>query len=153
MTFLEWLKILFSGRPHETISRTGGPYLLRWKLIPHNRWCNVFLHKFLRDDHDEAFHCHPWWFFSVVLWGSYLEHMDTGIKLRRIGSLAFRRATHRHQVKLPIQPDGTQKPCWTFIITGPKAREWGFYCKQGFVHWRKFVLPNEDGTRMRGCDQ
>jgi hypothetical protein len=71
-----------------------------------------------------------------VLRGRYIEHNDDGTILRTAGSLAFRRATHRHIVELYQRighVHGRQvfipEPCWTLIITGPTSRVWGFWCK------------------------
>lgn len=51
-----------------------GPYMLRWYVIPRNRWFNIYLHLFLRSDEDEALHDHPWMNCSMLLRGSYIEH-------------------------------------------------------------------------------
>ncbi|SID67872.1 Protein of uncharacterised function (DUF550) [Mycobacteroides abscessus subsp. abscessus] len=64
----KWLRL----EPHQPIGAEGeAPYLLRWYVIPRNRWLNIYLHKFLRDDDDRALHDHPWWFVSLMLWGQY----------------------------------------------------------------------------------
>jgi hypothetical protein len=47
-------------RPDFIIGGADNPYLLRWWIIPRNRWCNVYLHKILRDDDPRALHDHPW---------------------------------------------------------------------------------------------
>jgi len=31
-------------------------------------------------------------------------------------------------------------------------RSWGFWCPQGWRHWRDFVDPNNPGQRGPGCD-
>lgn len=76
MTIAQWFATLLSGRPHFIIGGTDRPYLLRWFLIPRNRWFNIYLHKFCRDDDDRALHDHPWWFVSIMLQGSYVEHLE-----------------------------------------------------------------------------
>lgn len=149
---LGWFRQLLSGRPHQVI---GGddPYLLRWYLIPRTGWINVYLHKFMRDDDDRALHDHPWWFVSLVIRGWYYERVhDRGIVSRFAGSIAFRRATHRHQVMLPREA-GTDRPvpCWTIVVTGPRSRTWGFWCPQGFVPWTEFLDPNDENRAGKGC--
>jgi hypothetical protein len=37
-----WLARLLSGRPHQLIGPPDRPYLLRWFVIPPNRWCNIY---------------------------------------------------------------------------------------------------------------
>lgn len=175
---LAWFKRWFTGKPHQVIG-DGSPYLLRWYVIPRNPLLNIYVHKFLRSDDDRALHDHPWWFVSLVLRGGYVEvheadHGKTMALCRtsildwgspfRSRMVAFRPATWRHRVVLPHElrqvqyADGTwsretqmvEKPCWTLIVTGPKVREWGFWCKdtvpatfrslgmptERFVHWR-----------------
>ena len=68
-----WLRRLLSCEPHFIIGGRHRPYLLRWYLIPRNRFFNLYLHKFLRDDDDRALHDHPWWFASLILRGGYTE--------------------------------------------------------------------------------
>src|SRR3546814_8204117 len=41
-------------KPDITIGGEDNPYLRRWYIIPRNRWFNVYLHEFLRDDDDRA---------------------------------------------------------------------------------------------------
>lgn len=139
-------------RPSRYIGGNVRPYMLRWHLIPRNRWFNVYLHKFLRDDDDRAMHDHPWWFVSIMLAGSYLEHTEAGDVRRRRPSVAFRSATHRHRVELTKDSAGDPIPCWTLFITGRKVREWGFWCPRGFVVWTQFVSPIDHGDVGRGCE-
>jgi hypothetical protein len=72
---------------------------------------------------------------------------------RSAPSIAFRAAEHRHRVVLRKHRDGNPIPCWTLILTGPKQREWGFWCPQGFVVWTRFVDRTNHGSVGRGCDQ
>ena len=130
----------------------GPGYLLRWWLIPRNRWLNVYLHQFRRSDDDRALHDHPWASVSIILSGVYDELQPDGVRRRRPGHVVFRRATQQHRIELPIIAGGITYT-WTLFITGPKVREWGFHCPQGFVHWRKFTDPTDSATTGRGCDQ
>lgn len=151
-------------RPHFIIGSVDNPYLLRWYLIPRNRWFNIYLHKFIRDDDDRALHDHPWWFVSFLIWGRYDEVItDDGIKAiyRNAPSVAYRPAEHRHRVVLPriISVDDIgelyeyRKPAWTIVITGRKVREWGFWCPNGFVPWHKFVSHTDGGNVGLGCGE
>lgn len=137
------------------IGGSQNPYLIRWFLIPRNRWFNVYLHKFCRDDDDRAMHCHPWWFASIVLCGRYFEQLNF-FELprieRKVFSFAIRRPTDRHIVYLPKDADGKPIPCWTLVFTGPRIREWGFWCPKGFVHWKQFVDSTDEGNVGRGCE-
>ena len=59
--------------PDFIIGGAEDAYMLRWWVIPRNRWFNIYLHKILRDDDPRALHDHPWWNISIVLKGGYLE--------------------------------------------------------------------------------
>lgn len=154
----DWLKTLFSGKPHFVIGGGSSPYMLRWYLLPRNRRFNIYLHKFLRDDDDRALHDHPWWFVSIILKRGYTEVTENGEIDRRAGSIAFRPATHRHRVVLDKWTEfyaGTTvtEPCWTLVATGRKHRTWGFWCPKGFVPWHQFVDAKDNGNVGRGCGE
>lgn len=182
--------------------------MLRWWLIPRNKYFNIYLHHFLRRDEDRALHDHPWWSISFIFEGSYFEHTEletaelhgpdaTGhcfaypivlpvVTQRDAGAVAWRRATSRHRISLPIEtPDKDHRvcrhggddelcdcgrkwhrdcvpvtrevPCWTIFITGPKVREWGFWCGQRFVPWRIFTGSDHNVTGVgsigAGCGE
>lgn len=161
-----WFTRLISGEPHFVIGGRDRPYMLRWYVIPRNPLVNVYLHKFMRDDDDRALHDHPWNFLSIMLWGSYREHRDietrgsdftffrSAEKVRGWLSIAYRRATDRHRVTLRKSlSTGNPIPCWTLVITGPRVRDWGFWCPQGFVPWQTFVAKDDDGAVGRGCGE
>jgi hypothetical protein len=121
----------------------------RWIL--ETRWGTVRLHRINRSDDDRALHDHPWQFWSLILWGSYTEvlpsdHDDARaagvgpknflgpfvLRRRRWLSLAFRRAEDAHRIIV-------DQPVWTFVVTGPRSRRWGFYTQTGWVYWREAV--------------
>jgi hypothetical protein len=144
----KWLTYWLAWEPHFIIGSPDNPYMHRWYLIPRNPWCGVYLHKFLRDDDDGALHDHPWPSLSLVVKGAYIEQTNEGRRLYRAGSLIRRSATYTHRVELV---DG--KPCWTLFITGPRCREWGFHCPQGWIHWKAFTAAGQPGQIGKGCDQ
>src|SRR3546814_7255198 len=93
-------------KPDITIGGEDNPYLRRWYIIPRNRWFNVYLHEFLRDDDDRALHDHPWVNLSILLRGQYVEHTATGATLRRAGAIKLRLPTATHRIALV---DGDRK--------------------------------------------
>jgi hypothetical protein len=166
-------------RPDFVIGGAENPYLLRWWLIPRNRWFNIYLHEFHRDDDDRAPHDHPWWSVSIALgWNDWLRepdgtetrqtgrgHMtevyrdrDGNMQRRTIepGSVAFRSAKFAHRLVVP------QRGFRTIFITGPRIREWGFWCAgkahgqpARFVDWRTFTSADKTGDSSRvgrGCE-
>jgi hypothetical protein len=135
--------------PDFVIGPQDDPYLLRWWVIPRNKWFNIYLHKFLHSDEDRALHDHPWVNVSIILRGSYLECLPSGErKVRRRCAVVMRRATAAHRVELI-----DNKPVWTLFLTGPRIREWFFHCPQGLVHWKAFTKAGEPGQVGPGCDQ
>lgn len=139
-------------RPDVVIGGDAAPYLLRWWLIPRNRWFNIYLHHFMRSDDDRALHDHPWWNLSVLLDGRYVEHTISagGVNVRRerrAGEHKFRTARAAHRIELI---DG---PCWTLFITGPRLRDWGFHCRLGWVPWQKFTKAENPGEIGNGCGE
>lgn len=148
-------KALGTGKPPDfVIGEATRPYMLRWWKIPRNRFFNIYLHCVLRDDDDRALHDHPWQWISIILQGSYREVTaakdGTMIEtIHRVGSIRFHRARFAHRLALV---DG--EPCWTLFLTGPRIRQWGFHCPQGWVHWRRFTDPATDGATVgRGCGE
>lgn len=132
------------GGPEEIIGGLENPYLLRWHLVPQNENFNVYLHCFKRPDDDRALHDHPWPSISIIIRGRYVEvlpdllaaatpysliyHLPVIRKTRSMLSVVPRMATSPHRVELP---DGD---CWSLFLTGRKVREWGFHCKEGWLH-------------------
>lgn len=123
----------------------GSPYLIRRSLtLPFGY--RLKLHHILRSDHDRHLHDHPWGFVSIVLWGGYYEEievpdpfMDDGVPWRvqvwrRVGSIAVRRAKHKHRVILR-----RDRPAWTLILRGRRVREWGFWTECGWQQWRRYL--------------
>lgn len=138
----------------------GAGYLLRWHLIPRNRFFNIYLHKFIGNDDERALHDHPWDSFSIRIKGELKEIFKTEqehtlgiffgalfdvLEVRRVPRFCCRRAEFAHRLKLI-----GDKPCWTIFITGPVKREWGFHCKKGWQHWS--TMTTKDGKMIGGCE-
>jgi hypothetical protein len=51
-----WLHLLLQRRPHQVVGPTHAPYLMRWFVLPHNRFVNVYVHKFTASDDPEVGH-------------------------------------------------------------------------------------------------
>lgn len=138
-----------------------------WKLL---------LHIFYRSDEGKCLHDHRWPFITMILWGGYWEVTEkiisyrvgefvkgkgfkTTEKLERVmrwkwpTAIMFRRAEHRHMVKLKTHivrrkkmyggmpcTDYTAEPrrCWTLLWRGKGVRPWGFWIGDKFVHWMRY---------------
>ena len=142
----------FKRPPDVVAGRKEDPYLLRWHILPRNKWFNIYLHKFLRSDDDRALHDHMYDNMSVLLRGSYDEiTRRTGRTRYGAGSVIIRKAKTPHRILLV-----DDKPVWTLFICGPRYREWGFYCPQGWRHWKDFLAGDytkgEESFKGKGCN-
>jgi len=143
-----WNQIAQSKEPDLLIGDPKNPYLRRWYMVPRNENANVYLHEFLRDDDDRALHDHPWDSFSTLLEGALLEVDAKNPKGKLIlsGDIRNRSADYAH--RLVVVQKG-----FSLFCTGPKIREWGFHCPQGFVPWTEFVNMENPGEVGRGCGE
>jgi hypothetical protein len=57
---MRWFKKIAGSRPPDFVIGGDSPYMLRWWIIPRNKFFNIYLHRFLRSDDDRALHDHPW---------------------------------------------------------------------------------------------
>ncbi len=136
---------VISRPPDRTIGGSDNPYLHRWYLLPRNPVFNMYLHEFCRSDDPRALHDHPWWNASVIVKGEYTEVTAGKREIRKRGQLRIRRASAAHRIELH------EGKCWTVFMTGPRVREWGFVCPQGWRHWKEFTKG--DGSEVgKGCD-
>lgn len=151
-------RLMDSRPPDFTIERAGGPYLHRWFVWPDRSYVNCYAHRFVRDDTDgDVKHDHPWDNLTVNLDGTYIEHMADGPHIRRVGDVSFRRAHEAHRITLLRDIDSgwtvpSELPAETLFITGPKIREWGFDCPNGWRHNLEYVNPDDPGQIGKGCD-
>lgn len=144
-------------------------YLRRWWVIPRNNRFNVYLHNMLLSD-DPILHDHMYWSLSLVLtdgirerWveepkkireqaGRYLDEHEVlsyrmealaNIREFRAGDLVLRSANMAHQLII-----GEGKNAWTLFITGPRIKDWGFWCPRGKRHWEDYVARGQDPSKQ-----
>lgn len=142
--------------PDFVIGNPEDPYMLRWFIIPRNRFFNIYLHQVLKDDDDRALHDHPWASLSIMLEGELTEIFAksdgetlTSKKLYREikqGQIVYRRGKFAHRLMVR---NGEAK---TLFITGPRFRKWGFYCDHSWRFWRDFTNSENTGEVGRGCE-
>lgn len=144
---MQWYEELAASRePDFKVGPEGDPYMLRWFITPRSDNGGIYLHKFLKDDEDRAFHDHPWDSVSILLSGELQE-----LRPHRppytisAGQTVERKAPYPHRLKVIEQG-------FTLFIMGPRIREWGFLCPQGWRHWTRFVSPNDTGSIGVGCE-
>ena len=107
----------------------GCPYMERW--VADFGVFSLRLHHGLHSDDMRAPHDHPWWFLLLCLWGRYVDVSESGHDVVSTGSVRFRRAEHRHSVRVT-------RSTWTLLVTGPEKRTWGFWVKGKFRKRNKY---------------
>lgn len=169
------------GGPDDTT-----PYLVRYILFK-SKLGSIYIHRFMRSDAD-APHDHPWNFFTYIVSGEYTERFydrsepqmtiqefhnfsdreiftdlwTLKVNRRKTGSLAFRRATDTHVVKLDrsySMEEIDQAPL-TVCLLGPRIREWGFWniCDGQNINgsiwtdWRQYLGITPDDSRIEGSE-
>lgn len=133
----------------------GVLYLRRWSLRLPGGW-RLMLHKIVREDLGRDLHDHPWWFVTWVLWGGYTEMFKCARCLdnrwvrhmRRRGwmSVGYRPAHFTHRIAWTHK----LKPCWTLVLRGRRAREWGFRTECGWQESAAYLEKFERGLAI--CD-
>ena len=139
--------------PDFIIGGSEDPYLLRWHLTPRGDGPGIYVHHFLRSDDDRALHDHPYASTSILLEGSYLEHLPGGVAvMRNQGETVSRDAETPHRVELLPRATGEGlHPVTTMFLCGPRVRDWGFHCPQGWRPWQEFVDSRDKGGVGVGC--
>jgi hypothetical protein len=118
---------------NDDINGTDVPYLLRWFVRKGAEDGNrIYLHCFMRSDYERALHDHTSQSTSIILQGGYIEHMPDEVVCRREGDIIVRSAYARHRVELL-----NNQVSWSLFLLGPKVRDWGFYCQDGWKPWRE----------------
>ncbi len=151
-------KYIISRRPDFYIGGQEDAYLERWWIIPRNKWFNIYLHRILKSDRDEALHDHPWINMSLLIMGAYDEVTiaEGGVQYVSplyAGELRFRRPTAAH--RLVVKEGDGRKEVWTLFVTGPVWRHWGFHCSDGWRHWHDFIGFRSEHENIvgRGCGE
>lgn len=103
----------------------------RWVLK--TPWFLLRLHRIMRSDNDRHFHDHPFDFMSFILRGGYVEYTPGNpFRVCLPGSIVRRRAEDLHYLKL------IGNSAWTFLITSPYHRDWGFQTEDGWIKADKY---------------
>lgn len=152
------------GKPEEINGGNRCPtYLYRW-IVMRTPWFKAYLHHFVGDDWSLDLHDHPKRFISIGLWGWYMEERPCryclagdrtddgrcpGTEYERYDAPWIRTfpAQHIHRLTVP------SKNCWTLVIVGNVSREWGFWHRGAFIHWKEYVFTRGGAAdKMKACD-
>lgn len=153
-TPIEWeVSMLFKKTVIKNLDQTD-QYLVRWSLRLPFGW-SAKIHHILLPDHDRCSHDHPWNFVRVIIWGGYIEECGNCAKT----VLAHRKPWRpwapwriywcgphfRHRIT--YLPNGHS---YSLVFVGPKFRNWGFFTKDGWIEFKKFL--SSLGDRVNWCE-
>lgn len=119
---------------NEKLGLKEDPYLTRWVLDL--GFISFRLHHWRSSDDLRYPHDHAWSFITFVLWGKYEDVSPDGNEICSAGNIKYRKAEHQHSVKV------LSKHCWTFLITGPERRKWGFWVNGKFRKRNKYFFEH-----------
>lgn len=140
------------GVERSTIYIAGAQYMTRY--IAYLGPIGLRLHQFFRGDDDRASHTHPWPFitfpFTTYVERIFKEGVEQGPRKVKAWRFHYRPHDFEHIVVGTVRDweigeyaksryHFRSDTFWTFVITGPKTEDWGFYPKPGkFVYWREY---------------
>lgn len=127
-------------------------YLRRWSLWLPFGW-SLKIHKIVRADDDRCQHDHPWNFIRIILWGGYVEERGS----KRVTLKPWRPwapwriypavGVFKHRIDRLLNGEFN----WSLILCSPKVRSWGFFTREGWIPWKKFV-EDVSGKRVLWCE-
>lgn len=160
------MRLAEGRRPDFEVVRDGDKevYLRRWWVIPRNNYFNVYLHHMLRDD-DPILHDHMYVSVSLMVGRGLL--MENYCLRPKSGELPVHRSRWVHEGDVVFRSSRMAhqlivlRETWTIFVTGPRIKEWGFYCPKGFRHWKQYVALSQDPSgrnagqsgRGQGCGE
>lgn len=109
----------------EIRSREGVLHFERWRLLNLGLFA-IYIHRIFRSDEDKHAHSHPWWFFSTILAGGYIEERGRHGTLMVRGRWTTMGTDEFHKLTLI-------KPVTSFVITGPRITDWGYDTEIGYI--------------------
>jgi hypothetical protein len=128
------------GKPEEINGADRCPtYLYRWIVLKW-RGRGIYIHHFVADDWSIDLHDHPRRFISIGLRGGYVES-NSGTYVR-YNAPWFRTfpANYKHRLIMIRDKDtNAKRDCWTLVIVLKPSRDWGFWPRGKFVHWKEYV--------------
>lgn len=126
------------------VQQNDRPYLDRLRMIQTPLF-GIYLHRIHGPDRDRGPHDHPWWFASLVLSGSYFEHLwdnpaDPKVYRARNHPRWSVKSIRRSQAHAIQEVDGC---LWTLVLTGPRHKTWRFWIDGRPVDWKDYSLAGE----------
>lgn len=113
---------------------TDKPYLIRYIVFQSKFGPSFYIHKFIDSDDARDMHDHPSWFYSIGVWGCYLEEHPDGTTSKYCAPfIRVFPPTHIHRLKL------VSKIAWTIVFAGFTKRSWGFWKSGIWIRWDEYL--------------
>lgn len=150
----------------DLLGKSDCPYIRRYVLDL--GLFSIRLHRWYDDDDQRALHDHPWWFATLILWGSYTDvtahdYVDPGngsgcvyVLPGDIGLLCYqRKADHPIESHDILKPGSFRfrpakwshtvrtKGCVSLLVTGPRERAFGFMVPRRLDGVRRWIKANK----------
>lgn len=131
-------KLLSRLFPFEDLG-IGSRYIERWVLF-RGKHLSGYLHRLVGDDWARDPHDHPARFWSIGLWGSYIEETEFETRTFRAPWIRTFPATYLHRLR------HTGKPCWTLVFVGRRTRNWGFVRDGEWIGQETYIAAAKSAT-------
>lgn len=113
----------------EIISKDGVVHFRRWSILK-TPWFSINLHGIYCKDEDKHLHSHPFDFFNIVLYGSYVEELPGGkMNIRFPLNFAKRKGESYHKIHSLLG----SKVVYTFNIMWNRKHTWGYNVGGKFI--------------------
>lgn len=108
-------------------SKEGVVHFRRWQVFT-TPWFDVFIHGIYKSDEDEHMHDHPWDYFSIVIWGKFIEKVKQGRNAQTFLTTSHRKAEHTHKIE-----ELKSKKVYTLFFASKRKREWGYWVRGAWI--------------------
>ncbi len=126
--------------PERIHHRDGSQLLFRVRVIQ-TPWAGIYVHHLTSPDTGDL-HDHPWNFLSIVVRGGYDEILDPAPADRSVMAswrTWGRWSVHRMRTTSAHRIESVQPGTWTIVVTGRRARRWGFWHACRWTDWADYI--------------
>jgi hypothetical protein len=108
----------------EIKSKEGVIHFKRWQLLK-TPWFSIYIHGIYKADEDAHLHDHPWDYYSMSIYGRFIEKNKGAIKCNYLYVSTFKLISRKAEQFHTIHKLLT-KSVYTFFIAKNRRRDWGY---------------------------
>lgn len=91
---------------------------------------------------------------GTVIWRWGWTAHRVQLKVFQVAAMTPEMNSYIHGSTIPQQMVSLRPKPITLFFCGPRVREWGFHCPQGWRHWKEYIAPTSYGNRVgKGCGE